>query len=157
MILFSSGTLTIGRELYSNGQYRQYSITQIECAQAVEISTPIDTLFITGHQHLNELSALAGRNIYAGSTIYVHFHGLDYTGRYEQITKIYEDAQAAQSLLKEIGADYIYVSSYERSNFMFDYSLYDIYPVVYTNGDINILAVSATAKENGILTLKNKD
>ena len=90
IILFLSGALTIGREIYSNGQYRQYAENQIECAEAVEESTPVDSLFITGHQHLNEIAALAGRNIYAGSTIYVHFHGLSYQERYEQIEEIYQ-------------------------------------------------------------------
>ncbi len=151
IVLFLSGTLTIGREIYSNGQYRQYSQSQVECAQSVDESTLSDALFITGHQHLNEIAALAGRNIYAGSTIYVFFHGLDYTARYEQIAKIYEDALAAPALLEEIGADYIYISSYERNDFLLDYDLYDYYPLVYSSGNIDILAVSARAIENGTI------
>lgn len=154
ILLFASGTLTIGREIYSNKQYRQYSSVQVHCAQSIEDSTLPDALFITGHQHLNEISSLAGRNIYAGSTIYVHFHGLDYAGRYEEITKIYEDAATAQSILKEIGADYIYISSYERNDYSIDDALYDIYPIAYSNFGIDILAVSDEAQKLGTLKIK---
>ena len=153
IVLFASGTLTIGREIYSNKQYMQYSSIQVECAQAIEQNTTEDAIFITGHQHLNEISALAGRNIYAGSTLYVHFHGLNYTSRYEQITDIYEDSQKAQVILDEIGADYIYISSYERYDYTIDEALYDIYPIVYSNSGIQILAVSDDAKSKGPITI----
>ena len=153
-VLFTSGTLTIGREIKSNGRYRLYSQNQIECAEAVDESTAADALFITGHQHLNEIAALAGRNIYAGSTIYVYFHGLDYTGRYEQIKNIYEDASLAPSILEEIGADYIYVSSYEYNAYDVNTDLFAMYPVVYSELDISILAVSEKAKEAGQIKLK---
>ncbi|MBN2879851.1 MAG: hypothetical protein JXN65_09505 [Clostridia bacterium] len=155
-VLFASGTLTIGRELVSNREYRQFSVVQAECAEVVESSTPADALFITGHQHLNEISSLAGRNIYAGSTLYVHFHGLNYSGRYAQTKQIYEDAEAADSILKEIGADYIYISSYERFDFLVDAKLYEMYPIVYNEFDITILAVSDRAIAAGELISKEE-
>jgi len=157
IVLFASGSLTIGREIYSNNQYMQYSSNQVECAQAVDESTSEDVLFVTGRQHLNEISALAGRNIYAGSTLYVHFHGLDYASRYNQIKEIYEDSSKSKELLDEIGADYLYISSYEWNDFNLDVSIYDMYPTVYSMNDITILAISEEAIEKGSITLDKKE
>ncbi len=154
IVLFSSGILTIGREINSNKQYMQYSLQQVETAQTVSDFTDTDILFVTGRQHLNEIAALAGRNIYAGSTLYVHFHGLDYTGRYTQIEDIYTDSHKAVEILKEINADYLYISSYERSYYSLDENLYEIFPVVYSNSDIEILAVSDEAIQNGIMIIE---
>ncbi|MEX1377918.1 MAG: hypothetical protein AB1Z23_10685 [Eubacteriales bacterium] len=153
-VLFISGILTIGREINSNAQYMQYSEEQINCSLAIDESTPVDSLFVTGNQHLNEIAALAGRNIYAGSTIYVHFHGLNYVERYAQIKDIYENIALAPSILDEIGADYIYISSYEYNSYDVNPDLFSMYPVVYKDADISILAVSKKAQEIGQLTLK---
>lgn len=153
VVLFASGALTIGREINSNTQYRQYSEVQVECAEFIEQNTATDSLFITGHQHLNEVAALAGRNIYAGSSIYVHFHGLDYSERYYEIKYIYENAAETVTTLKDIGADYIYISSYERYDYTIDNTLYDLYPLVYSSFGIDILAVSENAKSIGTLNI----
>lgn len=154
VILFASGALTIGREINSNAQYRQYSDVQVECAEFVEQNTEPDSLFITGNQHLNEVAALTGRNIYAGSTIYVHFHGLDYSERYYQIKYIYENPKDTVQTLIDIGADYIYISSYERYDYAIDDALYDLYPLVYSNFGIDILAVSDEAKSIGTINIE---
>lgn len=153
ILLFTSGSLTIGRELYSNKQYMQYANYQVDCANVVDASTPSDALFITGTQHLNEISALAGRNIYAGSTLYVHFHGLDYYSRHEELRAIYSDAASAADILAKINADYIYISSYERNNYDVDETLYFFYPIVYSNRGLEILAVSDRAKDIGLLDI----
>lgn len=153
IVLFASGTLTIGREINSNKQYRQYSEVQVECAEFIEENTATDALFITGNQHLNEVAALAGRNIYAGSTLYVHFHGLDYSERYYEIRYIYENPDDAVQTVKDIGADYIYISSYERYDYAIDNVIYDLYPLVYSNYGIDILAVSDEAKSIATLNI----
>ena len=62
----------------------------------------------------------------------------------------------ADSILKEIGADYIYISSYERVDFMLDERLYDLYPIVYNEFDIVILAVSDRAIAAGELFIKEE-
>ena len=151
-VLFASGMLTIARELSSNGQYMLFSPEHVEAAKAIDQKTTRDTLILTGTQHLNAPAALAGRNVYSGSSTYLFFHGFNLTERYNKERTMFADPQYSAQTLNEEHIDYIYFSSYERYDFGNNAEIFEAYPLVFDNGEVKIYAVSKRARELGSLS-----
>ena len=107
------GVLTLGREAVSS--YRQFDPDAIAAAEFVEEHTEPEALFLTGRQHLNPVASLAGANILCGSSLYVHFHGMDYHAQEEAARRMYE--QPDRALLEQWGVDYVMISGWERSDY----------------------------------------
>jgi len=148
VVLFASAGLSIAREMLSGGEYLLYDNDAINAASYIREKAPPDALFATGDEHLNPVSALAGRNVYVGSAAYLYFHGIEYGSRQEEICRIYTDREAAQMLPWELGIDYIYVSNYERGQFDLPEDWFaSLYPLAYMNDSIEIYAVSERARE----------
>jgi uncharacterized membrane protein len=89
---------------------------------------------VTGNQHLNPVSSLAGRTILCSSDSYLYYHGFDTTSRRYEIAAFYEDPAANLWLLTRYDVDYIYISSYERNANWFtlnENALEQHFPLVY--------------------------
>ena len=133
-----SGALTIGREYYSGGEYETFSREGIEFADFVKENTEPDALFVTATNHLNPVAVLAGRNIYLGASLYVYFHGLneDIQAREDKLEALYESTTVGQlrQRAEEIGADYVLVSSYERSDYTINEAAFAGLETVYNSG-----------------------
>ena len=149
--LFTSGILSIMREVNSNGEYELFNSSHVKAAKCIEKATPTDVLFITGRQHLNAPAALAGRNIYVGSGVFLHFHGLGYQQREQEVNTMYTNKSESKVLMEKIGVDYAYLSSYERYHFGVDESFFEESPLVYEGGEVMIFAISERAKALGTL------
>ena len=112
-----SGALTIGREYHSGGMYETFTKDKVEMAEYIKKNTPSDALFLTGTYHLNPVVSLAGRSIYVGSSLYVHFHGMGdeyktrkaemeraFGGTYEELVRFCHDK----------GISYVYAGANEN-------------------------------------------
>jgi hypothetical protein len=145
VLLFTSGLLTLARELVSGGQYLLYGNDYVAASEYVKEHTEPDALFITGKQHLNPIAALAGRNIWVGSPSYLYYHGFDTEARNDQVTAIYTDTETALTLPAELGASYILVTDYERGNYPgCDDRLRECYPVFFRQGSVTIYSVTGS-------------
>lgn len=111
---FLSAGLTVARECVSD--YVAYSAPDIETAAFVRENTPEHSVFLTGNQHLNPVSSLAGRTILCSSDLYLYYHGFNTAGRRAEIAAFYEHPAENLDLLKRYQVQYIYVSAYERSD-----------------------------------------
>ncbi len=151
VLLFTSGLLTIARELNSNAEYMLFSEKQIEAAEAIDQNTPTDVLILTGQQHLNAPAALAGRNVYAGSSTFLFFHGFDLTERYHNAAIMFTDGENSVQMMHDEKIDYVYLSSYERHDYGINAGILEMYPLVFDNGEVNIYAVSERAQQIGSL------
>jgi len=83
-----SAVLTIGREIISD--YTAYSNTHLQAALYIDQSTTADATFLTNDRHVNEVAALAGRNIINGSGVYLGPHGIYDNERAEDVKVMYE-------------------------------------------------------------------
>ena len=136
-----SAVLTLGRELVSD--YTAYSNAQVEAAVFVEQNTPASSRFLTNSRHVNEISALAGRNVVNGAGTFLAFHGLYHTEYHEDYRTIYEHPAASADLLSAYTIDYIEVSSWERADYAVDEAaLRALYPCIFDNGEIQIYQVT---------------
>lgn len=132
-----SGALSIGREVVSG--YQLFSRSAVEAGDWIRENTDHDDVFLTGQQHINPVCSLAGRQILCGSDLYVYFHGLDYSVQAQDCKRFYENPRENADVLSRYGVDYIYVSDYERSEFLVDTAaLSELYTVVYENADVTI-------------------
>ena len=76
----------------------------------------------------------------ARSGTFLYSHGVDYNGRAEIIENMFTDAEKFETYRAEYGFDYIFLSSYERSNYpklIEDYFEAN-FPVVFEQGEVKI-------------------
>ena len=138
VITFLSAGLTIWRECVSN--YQAFSREAVEAGIYVRDNTPRDAVFITGNrQHLNPVSSIAGRTIVCGPDLWLYWHGFDTGERQAELRLYYADPEGHPEIPKKYGADYVYVSSYERND-------------LYVNEDA-LEAVGRKVFENGEATI----
>ena len=134
-----SAGLTIARECVSN--YQVYSARDVACAEFIKKETPEQSVFITGTQHLNPVSSLAGRTIICGPDLWLYYHGFSTGERQTALKDFYTDPQSNLSLIDRYGADYIYISAYEFSNYRIDLDTFDeLFDKVYEEDSTYIYA-----------------
>lgn len=130
---FLSAGLTIARECVSN--YQAYNAQDVACAGFIRESTPEHSVFVTGTQHLNPVSSLAGRAIVCGPSLWLHWHGFNTAAREARLAAFYADPAGNLSLLADYGADYIYISPHERSAYLGDWEAFDaLFAKIYDDG-----------------------
>jgi len=147
---FLSAGLTVIRECKSG--YQAYSAKDVAVGEYIRDNTPEHSVFITGNQHLNPVSSLAGRTILCSSDSYLYYHGFDTTSRRREVAAFYENPSENLSLLSKYGVDYIYISSYERNANWFtlnESALEELFPLVYESdgGEHRIFQVPEEMKQ----------
>ncbi len=148
---FLSAGLTIARECVSD--YQAYPNEDIAAADYILANTPEHSVFLTGTQHLNPAASLAGRTLVCGSDLYLYFHGFNTTQRKAELEAFYEDPAAHLALLAKYGVSYIFVSNYERSEYILDEAALDsLFTRVYesASGRVVIWAVAAPAETSAL-------
>ena len=118
VLCFLSPALTLARECVS--EYQAFGPGAVEAAEYIREHTEEDSLFLTGTQHLNPVDSLAGRRIVCGPDLWLYYHGFRTAERKADIRDFYEDPETYRDVLDKYGADYVYVSSYERSDYAVD-------------------------------------
>ena len=137
-----SGSLSIAREVVSD--YRLFSAAEVEAAAFIEENTPADAVFLTGQQHNNAVAALSGRDIVCGTGSYLYFHGVDYGQQQLDERAMLERPAESAGLFERYGVGYVYLSSYERSNFDVDEAWFEAHgELVFSAGDVRVYALSA--------------
>ena len=129
---FTGAALTVARECVSD--YHAYSPQDIQTAEYVKQNTPRHSVFLTGNQHLNPVSSLAGRTVLCSSDLYLYYHGFNTGERRAEIAAFYEDPSAHLDLLKKYQVEYIYVSAYERADGQYDLNedaLESLFPLAF--------------------------
>ena len=137
-----SGVLTLGRECVSD--YQLFGRDLVAAAEYIDAGMPGDSVFLTGNQHINPVSSLAGRQIVCGPNLYLYFHGIDTSGQTADVTKMYEDPSNSMELFENYGVDYVYISSYEENNYDIDLEFFENNAEkVYSEGEVTIYRFNA--------------
>lgn len=140
-----SGILTIGREYKSGADFQTFSKAQIEFAEFVKENTDPHATFATADNHLNPVSVLAGRNIYAGSSLYVYFHGFgpELSKRKNVIKEIYttSNVQNIKNIAQKNGIKYILVSHSEMQTYKVNPSVMNSFKKLYDKDGIQLYEV----------------
>ncbi len=132
MIFFLSGSLSLAREAVSD--YQAFSAQAVKAAAFAERETPKHSTFLTWTQHLNPISALAGRNIVSGPKLWLYYHGFDTDSREADIRAFYEKPAENTALLSRYHVSYIMLGPYERSELKVDEeALESMYERVYAD------------------------
>ena len=139
---FATGTLSIAREIVSD--YQMFGAEDVQAAEFVEAQTDKGDMFLTGTQHINFVSSLAGRKIVCGPDMWLYYHGLDTTERKEDIRRFYADPLGNMDVPEKYGVRYILLGGNEAYNYTVDRAaLEQNFPLVYESesGGIRIYAV----------------
>ena len=99
-------------------------------------------MFMSGTQHLNPVSSIAGRSTVCGPDLWLYYHGFNTVERKRDIAAFYENPEENIAVLQKYDVDYIYVSSYERSEYRVDEeALTRLFETVYENSEAVIYRV----------------
>ncbi|MGN0762729.1 MAG: hypothetical protein ACI4MK_05050, partial [Aristaeellaceae bacterium] len=140
VIVFLSAGLTLWRECVSD--YQAFSAQAVEAGEYVRDNTEEGSVFMTGTQHLNPVSSIAGRTTVCGPDLWLYFHGFDTTERKMDVKAFFELPEENAFLLQKYDVDYIYVSSYERSSYQVNTEALDrLFERVFANGEAVIYRV----------------
>lgn len=138
--LFLSPVLTLWREAVSD--YQAFSAGAVEAGEYVRDNTPEHSVFMTGTQHLNPVSSLAGRTIICGPDLWLYYHGINTEERKAEIAAFYTSPEENAEVLQKYDVSYIYVSSYERGSYDVDEeALERLYIKVFENMECTIYQV----------------
>ena len=137
---FATGALAVGREI--NSDYEMFSRDDVAAAEWVEQRTEEHAVFLTGTQHINFVSSLAGRTVVCGPDIWLYYHGYSTAERHRDLAAFYADPAGNGQVLEKYGVEYILVSSHERHDYTVNTAALDAgYPLVYDQGGIRIYGV----------------
>ena len=140
VVTFLSAGLTVWRECVSD--YMAFSRYSVEAGEFARDETPDDAVYLTGRQHLNPVLSIAGKTIVCGPDLWLYWHGINTTDRDWDIRDFYEEPEEFAGVLADYDVSYIYVSSYERSNYDVDEeALRRNYTVVFENPEAVIYKV----------------
>ena len=144
VVTFLSAGLTIWRECVSD--YVAFSSDAVEAGLFAKDNTAPDAVFITGTEHLNPVISIAGRQIACGPDLWLYWHGFETYERQEEIEAFYENPEGYPEIPAKYGAEYVYVSSYERSSYDVDEeALERIGLKVFENGEASIYRLADPA------------
>ena len=103
-------------------EIRSYAV---EAGEYARDNTEKDAVFLTGTQHLNPVNAIGGKTIVCGPDLWLYWHGFDTSERQADLRLFYEDPDAHPDIPQKYGVSYIYVSSYERTQYDVDIEALD--------------------------------
>ena len=138
-VMFVTGILAIAREMASD--YMHFSAADARLADFIRDETPPGSRFITGTQHTNPVSSLAGREIVCGPDLWLYYHGFDTRARQEDLARFYQNPAAFADIPQKYGADYILLGPHERGYQPNQDALEERYERVYEDGDILLYKV----------------
>ncbi len=134
-VCFFTGTLAVAREAVSD--YEMFPAREVEAARFLEENTAQDAVFMTGDQHINFVSSLAGRAIVCGPDLWLSFHGYDNKERHDDVAAFYADPLGNLDILEKYGVDYILVSDRETGLMRVNTrAMAYLFPVVYTREEM---------------------
>ena len=137
VVTFLSAGLTVWRECVSD--YTAFSRESVEAGEFARDRTEKDAVFLTGTQHLNPVLSIGGRTVVCGPDLWLYWHGFDTAERREDLRLFYEDPENHPEIPQKYNAGYIYVSSYERSEYNTDEeALNRNYRKVFENGEATV-------------------
>ncbi len=146
VLFFSTGALAVAREAVSD--YEIFNKTEIEAAEYVENNTDQHAMFMTGDQHRNFVSSLAGRRIVCGPDLWLSFHGYDNSERHADVKAFYADPAGHLDILEKYGVDYILVGDWERGSMaVSEQALRRLFPVAYESEYQNVIIFEARVQE----------
>ena len=137
VVTFLSAGLTVWRECVSD--YVAYSNASVEAGEFARDRTEKDAVFLSGTQHLNPVLSIGGKTVVCGPDLWLYWHGFNTWERQEDIRTFFEDPENYPEIPQKYNAGYIYVSSYERSQYNVDEEALDrMYMKVFENGEAAI-------------------
>lgn len=141
-VFFLSGSLSLAREVHSN--YLMFSKDDVDTARFIEQNTDRDALFMTGTQHINPVSALAGRRIVCGPTLWLYYHGFDLDERQKDLVSFYTSSSPDIDLARKWGADYVLVSPNEQAEYGAQKETFDrLFEKIYENDENAVYRIKA--------------
>ena len=114
--LTAAATLDVWRVISGASAVRVFDASSVQFAGVIDRVTPPDAVILHAPTP-NHAVFLTGRRSVLGNLLHVASHGLDYTERAADISRIYEGAADTRALLRRYHVDFIVMGPDERETF----------------------------------------
>ncbi|MBO4298669.1 MAG: hypothetical protein J5998_07700 [Clostridia bacterium] len=139
-----SGAISVARECVSN--YQLYGPGETAAAAWIRENAPEHAVFLTGTQHNNAVSSLAGGRLVCGTPSFLYYHGVDYARQMNDARAMFEAPGQNLALFERYGIDYVFVSGSERYNYALDEeTIAALWALVWEENGVRLYAVSERA------------
>lgn len=143
-----SGAISVARECVSN--YQLYGPGETAAAAWIGENAPEHAVFLTGTQHNNPVSSLAGGRLVCGTSSFLYYHGVDYSQQMADQRAMLEAPSDNLTLFDQYAIDYIFISNSEHYNYAIDEAaIAELWPLVWEESGVRLYAVSDRAKAAG--------
>ena len=126
--LTAAATLDVWRVISGASAVRVFDASSVQFAGVIDRVTPPDAVILHAPTP-NHAVFLTGRRSVLGNLLHVASHGLDYTERAADISRIYEGAADTRALLRRYHVDFIVMGPDERETFRPNDDLFAALPV----------------------------
>ena len=141
LTMIFSGSLALYREYRQS--YVFYNDEDIKFGNWVDQNTPLDAVFLSSQNHINPVSVVAGRTVFAGYAGWLLAHGYyEYDARLQLIDKMITAASVPSTLmeLRQNNINYLVVDHMNRNNVNF--AFYDEhYQLVYSSNNYQVYKI----------------
>ncbi|MDR2657409.1 MAG: hypothetical protein LBB86_06255 [Oscillospiraceae bacterium] len=145
LVSITSGVLSVIREGMS--EYELYSANAMAVARYVEDNTPPDAVILTAVNHNNPVSAVAGRKVVCGPSVFLYFHGLDYQEKADDVVRFYINPVGSRYVIEDNDVSYILVGDYEKAiPGMDEDEIAKAYALVFESGGYRLYKTSDPAE-----------
>ncbi|CAN5198650.1 hypothetical protein BH20ACI1_BH20ACI1_25310 [soil metagenome] len=143
--LIFAGALDVWRQISGAINYEVFSADSVKIAEQIKQKTAPNALFLNAPTY-NSAVVLSGRRSLMRYTGHLASHGIDFSGREDDVKRIYSGEGTADILLTEYGIEYILISPEERSyfqtnNMSFNEAYLQKFPVVAEAGQHKVYKV----------------
>ena len=140
-LLTFTGVLSVWRESYTS--WKIVDNSQLKVAKFISEQTSTNSLWLTSDDHNHLVPMLAGRSIIMGYRGWLWTHGIDYSQREKDVSKMYQGGVEAKNLLQKYGVNYIYLGSSEVTKFQANQAWYEKnFPTIYQDEMIRIFEIN---------------
>ncbi len=115
-----------------------FSREQVEASDFIRKNTEARAIFLTGDNHDNLVTALAGRRILLGYPGWLWSYGVNYWGRQKDVGLIKTGSDQAQELLTKYKIDYVVIGPQELAQEFNEGFFAKNFPKIFVNGEYTI-------------------
>jgi hypothetical protein len=142
VVLTAAGALDIARSTVGPNVYQEWDADGIAFAEQVRATTPVDAV-VLADPIWNSPILLTGRQLFMGYDGWLFANGLPWVERGEQTRTMYAGGDAAVTLLKGFGIDYVMLGPQERRDVAPNGGFLAQYPVAAQVGDYVLYKVGS--------------
>lgn len=142
ILMIFSGVLAVRRDVHN--RFTLFTEEDVTFSRWISSSTSPTSRFFTSQRHINPVTALAGRTVFAGYSGWIFSQGFeDWEKKGEDIRKVFSGSEEAMTILKDNLMDYVVIDNDIRYSDYFNGQFWENtrFPIVHNEGQYTVYEI----------------